>query len=191
MTENTYDPHAAFQANLQKAEADMKQAGLDPKGHAPGQVHQSQQATPTVNQALLEKANAMQIEKDENGRRRYHEDSAFRAEVEAIRMQAFGGPAVPVAQQPAPAPVDPQGSPADRLEAEIRERIENNEVISPADYGDEMFREYAAGYDVADLLGNEFGFNAEHSAMLHAAREAGIPASSVRATIARLIKDQQ
>ncbi len=83
------------------------------------------------------------------------------------------------------------GPAADRLEAEIRERIENNEVISPADYGDEMFREYAAGYDVADLLGSEYGLNAEHSAMLHAAREAGIPASQVRATIARMIKDQQ
>ena len=195
MTDNnelSQQAHERFAANVQAVSEQQRLSGADPNTGMPaGQSHPSQQLAPTVNAALLAKANAMQIETDENGRRRYHEDSAFRVEVEAIRMEAFGGPAVPVAPQPAPEPVEPQGSPADRLEAEIRERIENNEVISPADYGDEMFREYAAGYDVADLLGSEFGLNAEHSAMLHAAREAAIPASQVRATIARMIRNQQ
>lgn len=196
MTDNnelSQQAHERFAANVQAATEQQRLSGADPNTGMPwGQSHPSQQLAPTVNEALLAKADAMQIEKDENGRRRYHEDSAFRAEVEAIRMEAFGGPAaVPVAQQQqAQQPVEPVGSPADRLVAEVSERLDSGDVIEPADYSPDLFSELSAGYRIADLLPAGFGLGATESAQLLAARSAGVPESQIRSIVAQMIKTQ-
>ena len=196
MTDNnelSQQAHERFAANVQAATEQQRLSGADPNtGMPPGQSHPSQQLASTVNQALLDKANAMQIEKDENGRRRYHEDSAFRAEVEAIRMEAFGGPAaVPVAQQKAQQPVESVGSPVDRLVTEVSERLDSGDVIEPADYSPELFGELSAGYRIADLLPAGFGLGATESEQLRAARYAGVPESQIRTIVAQLVKAQQ
>lgn len=186
------EAHERFAQNVQAATEQQRLSGADPNtGMTPGQSHPSQQLAPTVNEALLAKANSMQAERDENGRRRYHEDSAFRAEVEAIRIEGCGGPAVPVAQQQAQQPVEPVGSPADRLVAEVSEQLDSGDVIEPADYAPDLFSELSASYRIADLLPAGFGIGATESAQLRAARYAGVPESQIRTIVAELVKAQQ
>lgn len=121
----------------------------------------------------------MQKETDENGRRRYYEDSVFRAEVEAIRIEAFGGPAVPVAQQqPAEQPVvEPQGTPESRAESELIEHLEAGGQVGQADVDAATWQQMTAGYTVN--LPDTHVLNLETCDMLANARAAGISQATV------------
>lgn len=197
MTDNNNyaEAHARFEANVQLADAEMKQAGLDPEtGFAPGQEHPSQQPTPAVNVDLLAEADRLQAARDETGRRPYVEDQAYRNKVEQLRQQAFGAdPAQQpqVSTPPRQEPVEPQGTPADRSAADLNERLDSGDIVEPGEVEPETWGRLTANYRLDDLLPRGFGVGALEAEQLRAARYAGVPESQIRTIVAQLVKAQQ
>lgn len=170
------EAHERFEANMQAA---IEQA-------------QTAQPAPTVNEQLLQTANDMQAQVDENGRRLYLTDSLHRDRVEAIRMEAFGGPAVPVEQQQEQQPVEPpQGTPQERAEADLNERLDSGDVIEPGTVNDATWDQLSAGYNLSTVLPPGFGIDAYGAEQLYAARQAGLTEQQVQSIIAQLVKAQQ
>ena len=92
MTDNDYaEAEARFAANVQRSEAEMQQAGLDPDtGFVPGQEHESQRPAPVVDANLLAEATRLQTARDETGRRPFVENEQYRLKVEQMMREAFG-----------------------------------------------------------------------------------------------------
>lgn len=196
MSDNDYaEAQQRFAANLQTAEAELKNAGADPNtGFAPGQVHHSQLPQPTIDVEKMAEADRLQQFQDEKGKRPYLTDPAYRNGVEQMRREAFG--AAPVAAAPtepvAPVePVEPTGSPAERLISEVSERLESGDIIQPDEYTPELFAELSASYSIADLLPAGFGIGATEAMQLRAAKKAGVSETVIRTIVAEMVKAQQ
>ncbi len=191
MTDNNEyaEAHARFSANVQRADAEMKQAGLDPDtGFVPGQEHESQKPAPAVNADLLAEATRLQTYVDpDTGNRPFVEDEAYRHMAEQKMREAFGADPVQPQQSTPQAPTEPplgaQGSPGERM----TEHLQNGGTVAQSDVNEGTWDALTAGYDVR--LPEGYVLAGEHVEMLHNARNAGVSQDIVTRYIAEALKE--
>lgn len=182
------EAHPRFAQNVQVAAEQNRQSGANPNTGLPlGQSHPSQEMAPAVNVNMLAEADRLQAARDDSGRRPYEYDEAYRNKVEQLRQQAFGAdPAQPyqsMPQAPTELPLEPQGSPGERL----AEHLQNGGQISRSEVNDGTWDALTAGYDVN--LPEGYVLAGEHVEMLHTARAAGVTQDIIDRYIAEALKD--
>ena len=196
-SELSQQAHDRFAANVQAVTEQQRLSGTanDPNtGLPPGQEHPSQMPAPTINQKLLQTAADMQAQTDEHGIRLYVTDSAHRERTEAVRRQAYGGPAVPVAETQPQAPTEPvvgEGSPEDRAAATVQELLDSGDIVEAGNVDEATFSKLTAGYNLRQFLPQGFGIDATAAEQLYAARQAGLTESQVQSIVAHMVKAQK
>jgi hypothetical protein len=178
MHDQTYDPEAAFEANLKAAEKAHAEAGLDENGLGPGQSHPSQRVAPDANPDAVQAALMKQNYVDPlTGRRPYVEDDAYREQVERELQAAMAGEAAP-----APQPGQSQPSPVD----DIVSRWESGIPLSKDEVPAQTWQQITHGYDINLPAG--YGLTREHAEGLAAMRAEGYSQEQVNAVVKRMLR---